>query len=77
MTDGGTNALAAHGLEELFSSCAVVSVFWFLVGNSFSCYLPTIPVVLLCLFLVVAGLQRSVFWLWQEIGLGITYLHQK
>jgi hypothetical protein len=25
--DGGTNALAARGLEELFSSCAVVSVF--------------------------------------------------
>jgi hypothetical protein len=30
MTDGGTNTLAAHGLEELFSSCAVVSVFWLL-----------------------------------------------
>jgi hypothetical protein len=29
MTDGGTNTLALHGLEELFSSCAVVSVFWF------------------------------------------------
>jgi hypothetical protein len=27
ITDGGTNTLAAHGLEELFSSCAVVSVF--------------------------------------------------
>jgi hypothetical protein len=27
MTDRETNALAAHGLEELFSSCAVVSVF--------------------------------------------------
>jgi hypothetical protein len=40
MTDGGTNTLAAHGLEELFSSCAVVSVFWF----------------------------------WQEIGVGVTYL---
>jgi hypothetical protein len=25
--DRGTNTLAAHGLEELFSSCAVVSVF--------------------------------------------------
>jgi hypothetical protein len=29
MTDGETNTLAARGLEELFSSCAVVSVFWF------------------------------------------------
>ncbi len=27
MTDGGTNILATRGLEELFSSCAVVSVF--------------------------------------------------
>ncbi len=27
ITDGGTNTLAARGLEELFSSCAVVSVF--------------------------------------------------
>jgi hypothetical protein len=29
------STLAARGLEELFFSCAVVSVFWFLVGNSF------------------------------------------
>jgi hypothetical protein len=28
ITDRETNTLAAHGLEELFSSCAVVSVFW-------------------------------------------------
>ncbi len=39
MTDGGTNTLAARGLEDLFSSCAVVSVFLFLVGNRFWCYL--------------------------------------
>ena len=41
MTDGGTNTLAACGLEEIFSSCAVVSVFWFLAGNRFWCYLLT------------------------------------
>ncbi len=35
ITDGETNTLAARGLEELFSSCAVVSVFWFLAGNRF------------------------------------------
>ncbi len=40
MTDRGTNTLAARGLEELFSSCAVLSV----------------------------------FLLWQEIVLGVTYL---
>ncbi len=78
MTDGGTNTLAAHGLEELFSSCAVVSVFRFLVGNSFRCYLFIIQVVPLCLFLVAAGnsfgLHRSVFLLWREIVLGVTYL---
>ncbi len=27
MTDRGTNTLAARGLEELFPSCAVMSVF--------------------------------------------------
>ncbi len=27
LTDRGTNTFAARGLEELFSSCAVVSVF--------------------------------------------------
>jgi hypothetical protein len=52
--------LAARGLEELFSSCAVVSVFFVVAGNSFRCYLPTIPDVPLCLvaqvsFLVVVG----------------------
>jgi hypothetical protein len=40
MTDGETNTLAAHGLEEIFSSCAIVSV----------------------------------FLLWWEIVLGVTYL---
>ncbi len=38
----------------------------------------TIPVVPLCLFFVAAGnslrLHRSVFWLWQEIVLGVTSL---
>ncbi len=42
MTDGEMNTLSAHGLEELFSSCCVVvSVFWFLAGNRFWCYLLT------------------------------------
>ncbi len=39
MTDRGTNTLAARGLKELFSSCAVVPVFWFLSGNRLWCYL--------------------------------------
>jgi hypothetical protein len=60
MTDRETNTLAARGLEELFSSCAIVSVFFVVAGNSFRCYLPTIPVVPFWLvaqvsFLVVAG----------------------
>jgi hypothetical protein len=33
--------LAVRGLEELFSSCAVVSVIGFLVGNRFLCYIHT------------------------------------
>ncbi len=68
MTDRGTNTLAAHGLEELFSSCAVVSVFFVVAGNSFSCYLPTIPVVPLCLVAQVSFLVVA------ETILGVTYL---
>ncbi len=60
-----------------FQLCCCVS-FLIVVGNSFRCYLPTIPVVPLCLFLVAAGnsfgLHRSVFWLWRELVLGVTYL---
>ncbi len=41
MTDRGTNTLTAHGLEDFFSGYAVVSVFWFLVGNRFWSYLLT------------------------------------
>ncbi len=37
--DRETNTLAARGLEVLFFSCAVVSVFWFLVGNRFWFYI--------------------------------------
>ncbi len=52
--------------------------FLVVVGNSFRCYLPTIPVVPLCLFFVAAvnsfGLHRSVFLLLREIVLGVTYL---
>jgi hypothetical protein len=34
MTDRGTNTLTAHGLEELFSICAVVQFFgfWWEIG---------------------------------------------
>jgi hypothetical protein len=61
ITDRGTNTLAVRGLEELFFQlCRCVSFVVVVVGNSFRCYLPTIPVVLLCLVaqvsvLVVAG----------------------
>ncbi len=73
-----SKTLAARGLEELFSSCAVVSVFllwWEIVlGVTYLSYQ-------LChcdFFLIVAGnsfgLHRSVFWLWWDIVLGVTYL---
>jgi hypothetical protein len=57
---GWAGTLAARGLEELFFQlCRRVS-FFVVAGNRFRCYLPTIPVVPLCLvaqvsFLVVAG----------------------
>jgi hypothetical protein len=78
MTDREMNTLAARGLEELFIQlcCCVSSLV--VAGNSFRCYLRTIPAVPLCLFLVAAGdsfgLHRSGFWLWREIVLGVTYL---
>ncbi len=81
MTDRETNTLTARGLEKLFSSCAVVSVFqlWkeIVLGVT---YLPY--QLCRCVFFLVAvgnsfGLHRSVFWLWQEIVLGVTYLSTK
>ncbi len=45
-----------------------MSVFFVVAGNSFRCYLPTIPVVPFC---VVAQVS---FWLWWEKVLGVTYL---
>ncbi len=70
--------LAAHGLEELFFQLCCCVSFSVVAGNSFRCYLPAIPVVPLCFFLVAAGnsfgFHRSVFWLWREIILGVTYL---
>ncbi len=59
MTDGETNTLTARGLEELFSSCAVVSVFqlWQEIVSGVT-YLPY--QLCHCVF----------FWLQQEIGLG-------
>jgi hypothetical protein len=78
MTDRGTNTLAAHGLEDFFFSCAVVTVFWFLreiaLGVTYLAYQ-----LCRCVFFFVAtgnsfGLHRLAFWLWREIVLGVTYL---
>jgi hypothetical protein len=60
ITDGGMNTLAVRGLEELFFQLCHCVSFFVVAGNSFRCYLTTIPVVPLCLvaqisFLVVAG----------------------
>ncbi len=49
MTDRETNTIAARGLEELFFQLCCCVSFLVVAGNSFRCYLPTIPVVLLCL----------------------------
>jgi hypothetical protein len=64
MTDRRTNTLAAHGLEELFSSCTVVvSVFWFWWEIGFG-------------VTYVSRVQYScgivlVFWFWREIVFGL------
>ncbi len=58
-TDVETNTHAARGLEELYSSCAAVSVFWFPAGNRFWCYILTYSdyntVVALCSFFGSGG----------------------
>jgi hypothetical protein len=78
MMDRGMNTLAARGLEELFSSCAVVSVFW--LWREIVLGVTYLPYQLHhCVFFLVAagnsfGLHRLVFWLWQEIVLGVPYL---
>jgi hypothetical protein len=58
--DRETSTLAARGLEELSPGLPLCQFFVVVAANSFRCYLPTIPVVLLCLvaqvsFLVLAG----------------------
>jgi hypothetical protein len=82
LTDGQKNrqrdkyTRCAWAGGTFFQLCCCVS-FLVVARNSFRCYLPTIPVVVLCHFLVAAGnsfgLHRSVFWLWRKIGLGVTY----
>ncbi len=66
MTDRGMNTLTAHGLEELLSSCAVVSVFS--SGGKLVMVLHT----------YVLRVRYScgvvlVFWFWREVVFGVKY----
>jgi hypothetical protein len=67
ITDRGTNALAARGMEEyIFQLCCCVSFwFWWEIG--------------LVLLTYVLRVQYSygvvlVFWFWREIVFGVTYI---
>jgi hypothetical protein len=65
-TDRETNTLAARGLEQFFSSCAVVLVFWFWLEIGFG-------------VTYVLRVQYScgivlVFWFWWQIVFGVTYV---
>jgi hypothetical protein len=67
MTDGEMNTLSACGLEDLFSSCAVVSV----IGSGRK--------YVLVLHTYVLNVQYScgvvlVFWFWREIVFAVTYV---
>jgi hypothetical protein len=67
------------GWRNLFSSCAVVSFFCFLVVAKIVLGDTYLPYQLwCCVFFFAAGnsfwLHRSVFWLWWEIVLGVTSL---
>ncbi len=67
-TDGETNTLASHGLEEpFFQLCCCVS-FWFWREIGFG-----------CTYYYVLGVPYScgvvlVFWFWREIVFGVTYI---
>jgi hypothetical protein len=65
--DGETNILAARGLEELFSSCAIVSVF----GSGGKKVLVLHTYVLIVQY--SCGIVL-VFWFWREIVFGVTYM---
>ncbi len=60
MMDGETNTHAAHGLEELFYICVVLSVFWLWQEIVFGVTLSTSCAIV------------SVCWLWREIVFGCT-----
>ncbi len=68
ITDGETNTLAAHELEELFSSCAVVSVFG--SGGKQVLVLHTTYV----LRVQYSSGVVLVFWFWREKDFGVTYI---
>ncbi len=63
MTEKWIHLLCVGWRNYFFQLCRCVS-FLVMAGNSFRCYWPTIPVVLLCLFLVAA--QNS-FWLHRSV----------
>ncbi len=67
ITDGETNTLDARGLEDLFFSCAVVSVFG--SGGKYVLVLHTTTYVLRVQYSCGVVL---VFWFWQEIVFGVT-----
>ena len=66
-TDGEMNTLTAHGLEELFFSCAVGSVFWFWREIGFG-------VTYLCTLSTIQLWHCVSFWFWREIVFGVTYV---
>jgi hypothetical protein len=67
MTDGGTNTLAASGLEEFFFQlCCCCASFWFWREIGFG-------------VTYVSRVHYScgivlIFWLWREIVFGVTYV---
>ncbi len=67
MTDGETNTLAAHGLEELFFQLCCCVSFWFCQEIGFGLHTYVLRVQYSCCVLLV-------FWLRREIVFGVTYV---
>ncbi len=57
------------GWRNIFSSCAVVSDYWFLAGNRFWCYL-----IRYLEYNTYSCGSVCVFWFWREIVFGVTYV---
>jgi hypothetical protein len=69
MTDGESNTLATHGLEETFFPVVLLFQVFVLVGNRFWFY-----ILLMYLEYHTVVVLYYFFWFWWEIVFGVMYV---